>query len=119
MLRVILLLPALALSFVACWGVVVVLGLRVLTGEWPDWRAPGSQTAGPVESAWLAEQPTRAERRMAALAATAQWIGERWWFEGAAEIALRGRAAARGRPVFLPDFYGTSATIGRGGRSCR
>ena len=113
----ILLLPAFTLCFGACWAVVVVLGLRVLTGEWPDWRTPGSQTAGPVESAWLAEQPTRAERRIAALAATAQWIGERLWFEGAAENALRVRAA-RGpsRPVFLPDFYGTSATIGRGWR---
>ena len=101
-LSVVLVLPIVVICFAACWAVAVVLGMRVLSGEWPDWRAPGSHSAGPVESTWLAEQPTRAERRNAALAATV-WIAERLWFEGAAEIVLRVRAA-RSR-VSLPDCY--------------
>ncbi len=99
----VLVFPILILCFATCWAVAVVLGMRLLSGEWPDWRAPGSHSAGPVESAWLAEQATRAERRIATLAARAQRIAERLWFEGAAEIALRVRAG-RGR-VPLPDFY--------------
>jgi hypothetical protein len=81
--------------FAAGLAAAIVVGLRLLTCEWPEGMVPGAHAFGPHERAWRAEQPTRRERRALALVAVRERIAERSWSMGAAEIALRMKAAGK------------------------